>query len=202
MVLDYIYLTIIAILLVFLGYFLYVKEEELFEPFFRKLRTRQVEKSLPRDDRRIVDVGCGNLHFLNKVKFKDKMGIDRNLPKVYNVDALEGMVKIDNNAVSCVTFIAALEHFNIKKAEMLIKESYRVLHRNGKLIMTVPTKRSNAIISLLAYFSLVSTELASEHNYFSKEEILYLLKNAGFNKINYTTFEFGLNSLIVAEKTR
>lgn len=173
-------------------------KEELFEPFFRRWRVSKVNARLPKNRGSIVDVGCGDMSFLHDVGFRKKMGIDDYLPTVYNEDAFRGLQKVRENSVDCVTFIASLEH--LPNMKQVIQRSYSVLRPGGRIIITLPTTRSEIPLKIMSKLKLVSHEMIKQHHYYPKGEILSTLKGCGFSGIKYSLFELGFNSVIMADK--
>ncbi|HLC46437.1 MAG TPA: methyltransferase domain-containing protein [Candidatus Nanoarchaeia archaeon] len=199
---DILFAAVVALCIALIIYILISRDEELLEPVFRKWRTDKVLMNLPKDRGEIVDVGCGNLSFLRKVDFRKRIGIDSDVPLVYDMDALEGLRKVGSSSAQCVTFIASLEHFEAEKAKILLREAYKALSKGGKLIITIPSPSSEWILDFLCALRLVSKEMIEQHHYHSKEQLHSFLSRAGFskNKISVKKFELGLNTLIVCEK--
>jgi ubiquinone/menaquinone biosynthesis C-methylase UbiE len=104
-----------------------------------------------------------------------------------------------DSSLDTVSMIAVLEHLEFKKK--VLQEILRVLKKGGKLVMTIPSPKAEYIIRLFAFFKLISKELADEHkDMMDKKQIKELLNEIGFHNMEVSTFEFGMNYLISAEK--
>jgi ubiquinone/menaquinone biosynthesis C-methylase UbiE len=185
----------------------------LLENFFAKKRAEQAKRIIPVDyfNGTILDVGCGTIpYFLNKTKFKKKIGIDYNIEnrvfkdtvlKKINIEKQE--LPFEENSFDVVTMLAVLEHLEPKKATASLKEVYRVLKPNGYFVLTTPSRLANYLMKLLARIGLLSKEEIDEHKkLYSHKEISNLLMTVGFKKerIVLGQFEFFLNNYAIAKK--
>lgn len=183
--------------------------EPFLENILRFLRYKQAEKHIRNGDS-VLDIGCGyEGYFLHKIKDKISKGVgyDAGVKKSVSkkITLKEGFIKkiIPENSGSfdCVTALAFIEH--VENPEKLIKDAYRVLKPNGKLILTTPHKKFKSILELLSSLGLISKEEISDHKiYFINETLNILLKKSGFNKKNIITqnFEMGMNIITISTK--
>lgn len=182
-------------------------KESYLDNIFRNLREKKILRFISKNDT-LCDLGCGSngslLYFLAN-NIKEGVGVDYSVRphKLANLTFikanLEKKLKLNPNKFDVVTVLAVLEHLN--KPENLLNEAYRVLKKNGKLILTTPSKLSKPILEFLARLNLINRRHIKEHkNYFSKKELTDLLKNAGFKDIKVSAFEFGMNNLAIAKK--
>lgn len=181
-------------------------KESYLDAIIRKLREEKIIKLIPRNSL-VCDLGCGSgklLYFI-ACNIKDGVGVDKNIEqsKLANITFikadLENKLKLSSNKFDVVTCLAVLEHLN--KPENLIKESYKILKKNGKLIITTPSRLSKPILEFLAKLNLINRQHIKEHkNYFSKEKLKIMLKKTGFKDIKISSFEFGMNNLVIARK--
>lgn len=181
-------------------------KESYLDVIIRKLRELKIVSLIPKNSS-ICDLGCGSGKFLYSIacNINEGVGVDRNIEqsKLANLTFikadLEKKLKLSSNKLDVITCLAALEHLN--KPENLIKEAYRILKNKGKLIITTPSKLSKPILEFLARLNLINRKHIKEHkNYFSKEELRKMLNKAGFKDIKITSFEFGMNNLVIARK--
>ena len=180
------------------------------DDLIRRLRLHMVTKNI-KDGSIILDIGCGeNFWFIksNKDKFKYSFGIDKRAwpfetPDLkisnYDIDA-QGDLPISENSVDQVFITAVLEHLN-HPAEVLSK-IYKVLKMGGELLLTTPTTASKPVLEFLAFkLGIIDRREIEDHKYyFSKKELLTLLKTVGFGNVKHQYFELGFNHFIKAKK--
>ena len=185
----------------------FTPREELLEPLLRAWRTKVITRYLDRETR-LLDVGCGfSGEFLKKVRARigSGVGIDR---KVCHLD--DGRIRLINltfdrelsfkdDEFGVVTMFAVIEHLD--HPGDIVREVHRVLRPGGMLIITTPSPRAEPLLKLLATLHLVSPEEIEDHkHYFSQEELRAILKDAGFGIVDTSSFELGMNTLIVGKK--
>jgi ubiquinone/menaquinone biosynthesis C-methylase UbiE len=122
-------------------YFEYLKNRSWLSFLFRKYFYKPIIKEF---NGKVLDIGCGLGEFLEE--YSNSSGIDINSYCV-NYCKEKGLdVKIGSatkipykdksfNGIFC---LCVLEH--LKRSENAIKEMYRVLKSNGKLVLIVPTE--------------------------------------------------------------
>jgi SAM-dependent methyltransferase len=160
----------------------------------------------------VLDLGCGyNASFLKKISpvIKTGLGIDGVVTKEIvapNIKLishnLEEDLNLPPNHFDLVVSLAVLEH--ITDPEKFVKQIYRSLKKNGRLIMTTPSPMAKPVLEFLSFrLGVVSKQEIHDHkNYFSKTDITTLLINTRFSKskIQIKLFTFGLNTFVVAKK--
>ena len=183
-------------------------KEELLEPFLRKIRISKIRKYIPKDCI-LCDIGCGfNAKFLLDVSdyISEGYGFDKKIDNkkinnisIYNAD-IANNIPLKNESVDCVTLLAVLEHLN--NSTKVLSECYRLLKFGGVLILTTPSPFSKPILEFLSFkLKIVSpVEIADHKHYYSKKELVKILKETCFKNIETYSFEFGLNNLAVAFK--
>ncbi|MBI5399101.1 methyltransferase domain-containing protein [Candidatus Saganbacteria bacterium] len=174
----------------------------------QKRRIKLIENFVPPNSY-ILDIGCGyypqNLINLRQ-KIKQAVGIDKDIPDTvlapnirFIKTEFKTIIPLPNNEFDCVLILAVLEHLD--HPPEIIRECYRVLKPGGRIIITIPTNYSKAILLILAYLGLISKEEIFDHkHYFRKEEINKMLLQAKFKKIIGRSYNFGINALFVFEK--
>ena len=174
------------------------------------MRFKKVKKHIPKDSA-VCDIGCGSdACFLKNISglIKHGVGLDKDIKEykdskieLRNLEVFE-RIPLEGEKFDVITMMAALEHMDYPQE--VLKESFRILKKEGKLIMTTPTPLSKSILEILAFkLRLINKESIRDHkNYFWPGEIKKILLSAGYKKenINSYFFEFFLNSLIVAKK--
>lgn len=178
------------------------------EVFVRYLRHREVVKELLKPKPVVLDVGCGfNYLFLSSIhnKISSGYGFDLNVADK-NLKNLEirfhkfyKTLPYPNEFFDYVTSIATFEHF--ENPEDLIYEFARVLKKGGRVILTTPSKKSEKILNLLAFFRILNPNEIKDHkDYFDPEDVELFFSKQSFRKIKVKPFELGYNILYVFEK--
>ena len=110
-------------------------------------------------------------------------------------------IPLESNSVDCVTLIAVLEH--LEKPGHVLSESYRVLKKEGKILITTPAPVSKPILEFLSYrLNIVSpVEIRDHKHYYTKKELSGLLEECGFAGVSARSFEFGLNNFAMGYKS-
>lgn len=184
------------------------------ENFLAARRAAQIDRQIPHILRNgsILDIGSGSYpFFLRSIDFKEKTGLDKSI----DASTVEGIKQIpfelktgeklqfEDGYFNVVSLLAVIEHLNSGLSEWTLKEAYRVLSPGGILLITVPPKRVDGLLRLMAKLKLVSAEEINEHQQmFDPEELKRQLKLAGFTDehINIRYWMFGLNLFAEAIK--
>lgn len=180
------------------------------DKLFRWIRFRKVKKYIPKDSV-VCDIGCGSdVYFLKNILglIKYGVGLDKDIEEykdskieLRNLEVFKS-IPLEGEKFDVITMMAVLEHLDYPQE--VLKESFRLLKRGGKLIVTTPTPLSKSILEGLAFkLQLINKEAIQEHkNYFWPREIKKILLEVGFKKekIKSYFFEFFLNNLLIAQK--
>jgi len=131
------------------------------DKLFRHLRTKQIISLIP-DDTVICDIGCGaNPYFLKAVRdfIAHGIGVDKNIPTLQDPKLefrkleVSKVVPLGDESCDVVTMIAVLEH--VEYPEDIIREVYRILRKEGRFVITIPTPAARMPLEILAKFRLV-----------------------------------------------
>ena len=176
------------------------------EDVLMKLRVKAADRLIPNHcrDGRILDIGCGTIpFFLMNINFKEKYGIDKNL-SIKNINGIiikkkdiTMNIPYEDEYFDVVTMLATVEHFSEEEVTRIFREIFRVLKRNGILIITTPTPIGFYVLKIMAYFNIVSKEEIFEHKLIaSKEKVISILKRSNYiyKRKEHGFFEFCLNS--------
>jgi ubiquinone/menaquinone biosynthesis C-methylase UbiE len=141
---------------------------------------------------KILDVGCdhSSLHKIIYNTFNGNVfGIDvklrlyKKFPKILKASA-EG-IPYNDNSFDCVFAGEVIEHLN--HPEMFLRETYRILRKQGKLVLTTPNK--NSWINLL-FKTLETYDLPLGHRIlFTKNSLLELATS--LFRLKYFTYFVG-----------
>lgn len=187
-----------------------MKRESFFDRSLRWLRHKKVAKHIPRGSI-VCDIGCGHdAGFLKKIShfIKQGVGLDKEVNdsenanlKLKKTEVLDE-IPLNNETFDVVTMIAIVEHFD--HPQKIFNEVFRILKRDGKLIITTPTPLAKPVLDFLSFkLDLVDkNEIRDHKNYFWPEGIKKMLIESGFKKksIKNYFFECYLNNLMIAQK--
>ena len=120
--------------------------------------------------------------------------------RIINNSRFYGRLPLKDNKVDCVFMLAVLEHLPVDTP--LLNEAVRVLKSGGYFILTTPAPAARPVLESLSYrLHLISEESIREHqHYYTKKELLELMKRHGCKVVTCQKFQFGFNELIVGKK--
>ena len=164
-----------------------------------------------------LDVGCGRQNYFIKQVLRGKgKGID-----VFPYEGLEAEnivqdithFPFDDGMFTNVTFIANINHVPKPKRDIELKEAYRVMQPEGKIIVTMGSAIAEILVHKVVWLSdkLFKTNVdmdtergmeEEEEYYLTDKEIRERLKRAGFKDIKKKYFftQWGLNHLFIGVK--
>lgn len=125
--------------------------------------------------RKLLDVGCGDgilIHFI-KNRVSEVYGIDNlspDLQKAKKRGLITKLVNLDkeklpfnNNTFDVVTCLDVIEH--VKDPSIMLKEIYRVLKKNGVIILSTPNIRFSDHLFALIFKGIFPKTSISEAEY-------------------------------------
>lgn len=183
--------------------------EPFLEPILRYLRLKRVISHIPKNSV-VLDVGCGtSATFLQSISphIKQGFGVDFKVKnfQVGNIQTkqlmLENSLPFKDKSFDVVTMLAVLEHIEHEKE--ILKEIYRVLVPQGKLILTVPSVWSQPVLEFLAYrLKIVSEAEIRDHKRYYKHETLrkVMVDFSGFQEFHHQYFQFWMNNFCTVTK--
>ncbi len=156
----------------------------------RKIRTNKALPFIPQVGVH-VDLGCGpEKYLLSKSPCRTKIGFDKKLGQL-----LVDKIDVEDDSVDCITMLAVIEH--LEQPSEIIKECWRILKKEGVLIMTTPKAKSERLIKL---YSAEFRRNPSEHKHYYNYNSMQNLLRGYFSIAVYKNFLFGLNQLFVCNK--
>jgi len=186
------------------------KSWNILDKFLSMYRLSAVSRHIKEGDV-VLDLGCGVQHYLlrsKKDKFKQGYGLDYDIENAQkdNITLLnykfQGRFPLEDNFFNKIFLLAVLEHIEEKNVQQLFAEFFRVLKKNGRVIITTPTPRGKPVLEFLAFkLKVVTPEEVTDHkHYYCPKEIHDLAKRNGLKVVKGKFFQLGLNSLYVIEK--
>ena len=171
------------------------------------LRNWRIRKALPHTApaERLLDVGCGDGELLRQLD-RNGMGIDPRLGKLVDVPGVQfvrGNFPDDlpvTGPFDAITMLAVLEHVPEPAKPAWPSACHRLLAVDGRVVLTVPSPRIDAILAVLRFFRLVDGMALEEHHGFNPSVVKPLFESAGFRLAIHKKFQLGLNNLFVFTK--
>lgn len=178
----------------------------LLEGFLSKKRADKANELIPPSLRKgkVLDIGCGSYpYFLISTKFNEKYGIDPSL----RISSLENIIlsKLDisrsllpfkDNFFDVIVMLAVFEHIEKDKLDLVLRETFKMLKKDGVLIITTPSPWSDKLLHQMAKVGLISEVEIHEHkSHYNMGKIILMIEKAGFKRENIKSgyFELGMN---------
>lgn len=179
-------------------------------PFLTDIRMKKVASIVRGGD--VLDYGCDWGKLREMLQYRTYTGVDLD-PEViayarqrnsglnnvffYTVEEFESY----RMQFDYILLLAVIEHFD--NPEEILSKLKKRLKFQGKIIVTTPTHFGNTLLTIGSKVGIVSRTAFEEHNtIFSRNDFFLLAKKLGLNIIEYTTFEFGLNQLVVLSREK
>lgn len=158
---------------------------------------------------RVCDLGCGlEMAFLDfaEDKIAYGVGVDDQVEsgthgRWQRIHAdLRARLPFGDSQFDHVVMLAVFEH--LTQPEAVLREACRILVPGGSLVMTWPAALVDPLLNVLHTLHLVSDEMESDEHQkrLPVRDVKSLLRRAGFSEVQHSTFELGLNNLIVATR--
>ena len=179
-----------------------------FDRFVAWLRFRAARPHI-RPQTRVCDIGCGlEAAFLAKLAGDIRYGVGldyqpataRHPATPFVLANITLPLPLRAEQFDHAVMLAVLEH--LAKPEPVLQEINRVLRPGGSLILTWPSAAIDPLLHVLHRVRIVSDEMESQEHQprIAVEDLIAMLRRAGFVRFEHRRFEFGLNNLMVAHK--
>lgn len=99
-----------------------------------------------------------------------------------------------------ITLLAVMEHIPIEKIKKYPEILSQYLTDKGRVIITIPTKQVDYILSVLLFFKLINGMDLEHHQDYDRSELIKIFTDNNFKLIVNKRFELGLNIIYVFEK--
>lgn len=174
-------------------------------PFLETIRMKKITKMVKGGD--ILDYGCGYGTFCEVLPFKTYTGVDSDNSVISDAkERYSGLKNVNFYSIDefgllleqydFIILSAVLEHF--KDPMLILKILKDRLRYHGKIIITTPTHFGNCILNFGSKVGIFSRRAFEEHNrILSKKDFDEIAKNLDLDVNKYSTFEWGLNQLVV-----
>ncbi|MBC7829442.1 MAG: methyltransferase domain-containing protein [Chitinophagaceae bacterium] len=176
----------------------------------RFLQQRRIQKAISYipEQSVVLDIGCHRGELFTRLgnRLRYGVGIDPVLEndtiheKYELIKEAFPSTRAENKLYHCITMLAVLEHLNPDLQANTIQACYKLLHKEGVLIVTVPDKKADKILLVLQKLRLIKGMQLTEHYGFDILQIPGLFSNAGFAMVVHKKFQLGLNNLFVFKK--
>lgn len=100
----------------------------------------------------------------------------------------------------CITMLAVLEHISPEEQTAIATHCYRLLNNNGKIIITVPSSKTDRLLNILTKLRFIKGMSLEEHYGFDIRMVAPLFTNAGFELVIHQPFQCGFNNLFIFQK--
>jgi len=149
---------------------------------------------------KVLDVGCGEGNRFIK-KYKNGIGIDRYAWEGIDMVCDAEEMPFAQETFNTVLFIGSINH--VLDRRKAIKEAYRVLKKEGRILITMINPIIGFARHKLAWWDkdqCVRGMRRGESWGLWSSEIIKMLHEANFISIRRVPFLYGLNNLLIAEK--
>lgn len=176
------------------------------------LRGERLAAVLPVLKGRLLDIGAGD-NVLVKLYRKQAQaaGRLRSASESVGVDVVDwgggciitkssARLPFEDESFDTVSFVACLNHIPERKEALL--EARRVLRPSGRVVTTMIGRIIGKIGHKIWWYSEDKHREIDGHEEMGldQSEVLALLRDAGFSRLEVSTFVYGLNTLYIAEK--
>lgn len=178
----------------------------------RYLQRERIKRTLPyiASHSKVLDIGSNKgelFHYYRQRNIPIRgIGIDPNIEGDRKENTFELIKdffpssKLRDDSFDAIVMLAVLEHIPKEQLGDLAKECFQRLKTGGKLVITVPSKRVDYILSALLFFRLISGMELEQHYGYDVEMTPKIFGDAGFRLVTHKTFQLGLNHLFVFQK--
>lgn len=156
---------------------------------------------------RVLDIGCHQGEFLNSLRERigpsvgmDPLAIPSTVDPVSLIAAtFDQCLPFPSGSFDSIVMLATLEH--IEDKQPLASECARLLVFGGRLIITVPARVVDSIVSVLVRFRLADGMSLEQHHGYEPNDTPLVFAPSGFELEHHSRFQLGCNHLFVLRRT-
>jgi len=105
---------------------------------------------------------------------------------------------MEKKTFDTIVLLAVVEHIEVEEVFRIFKKFKKCLRKGGQIFLTTPTPLSKPVLELLAAVHLLDKQNIEEHkHYWSKEDLVKLAKESGFQVEGYQKFQIGFNQYMI-----
>lgn len=108
-------------------------------------------------------------------------------------------IPMPDESFDVITLLAVYEHLSSSR-ESFTHEIYRVLRKDGTVLLTVPNRFVDHILKIFIRLRLINGMSFEEHGHFNSAETVDIFRACGFTLRRRVKFQLGLNNLFVFQK--
>jgi 2-polyprenyl-3-methyl-5-hydroxy-6-metoxy-1,4-benzoquinol methylase len=180
----------------------------LLSPLLEKQRMKVAKRFMKQGS--VLDIGCGEGKLLEyMIEGAPYLGIDINADCIRKAEAIrKNETNVEFRATSLnedprlnrkfdnIVLLAVIEHLVSPDKSLTILKNY--LKGDGRMIITTLGSLAERMHHIGARLRVFDREAQKEHKkIFNKKELYELAANIGLKVDYYSTFEFGLNNIVV-----
>lgn len=180
----------------------------ILDPIVKFLRVNKIKRELTHGEK-LVDVGCGEDFFILRHLSSNQRqcyGVDKQVSTtglgnitIIQMDFEKKPLPFSDEDIDNITFLAVIEH--LINPEVVLRECYRILKKNGIILVTAPSPIARPILEFSAKIGIGNWELICDHRYYYRhKEISNLMAKVGFRILKSEYFQFGINNFVKATK--
>lgn len=180
------------------------------KPLDRLLQRWRIAKAAPyiTPGVRVLDIGCADGALFRRYCAKIEAGIGIDPEPDRFVDSGRWQLIAgrfpedlsDSEPFDVITMLAVLEHIPRSEQPRVARHCARLLKNGGHLVVTVPSRAVDPIISVLTRLRLMEGTSLEQHYGFDPQSTPSLFSRHGLRLVAAERFELGLNNLFVFRK--
>lgn len=174
--------------------------------FIQRMRIRQARSYVPSGGR-VIDIGAheGELFAVLGDHLAWGFGVEPLIDRTRHganfviEPGLFPAIRPARGGWDAVTLLAVLEHIPPAEQAAMADACHELLRPGGRVIVTVPSRAVDTVLSILRVLRLVDGMSLEQHYGFDPRQTARLFAPPRFRLLRHARFQFGLNNLYVFE---